>query len=65
MSCRFIRIHNGVIGILMAGVLGWLMMKSVMETQGIFWAWSIHFLQDVVIFSALILLNSKPAQAVS
>jgi len=50
---------NGIVGMLMAGVLGWLLMKSVLETHGIFWAWFIHFLQDVVIFSGLILLNSK------
>jgi len=50
---------NGIIGMLMAGVLGWLLMKSVLETHGIFWAWSIHFLQDIVLFSALLLLNTK------
>lgn len=35
------------------GILGAAMAKSVMETRGIFWAWFIHFLQDVVIFAAL------------
>jgi len=46
---------NGIVGALMAGLLGWLLAKSVIETSGIFWAWSIHFLQDVVIFSALVM----------
>jgi membrane protease YdiL (CAAX protease family) len=41
----------GVVGVLMAGVLGWLLGKSMLETKGFFWAWFIHFLQDVVIFS--------------
>ncbi len=50
---------NGVVGMFLAGVLGWLLMKSVLETNGIFWAWLIHFLQDVVIFSGLVLLNLK------
>lgn len=46
---------NGIAGALMAGLLGWLLAKSVVETNGIFWAWFIHFLQDVVIFSAFVL----------
>jgi len=50
---------NGVVGMAMAGILGWLLMKSVLETHGIFWAWLIHFLQDVVIFGGLVLLNAK------
>lgn len=28
--------------------------KPVVETGGIFWAWFIHFLQDIVIFSAFV-----------
>lgn len=41
---------HGIIGMTMAGILGWFLARSVLETQGIFWAWSIHFLQDVVIY---------------
>jgi membrane protease YdiL (CAAX protease family) len=41
----------GILGVLMAGVLGWLLGKSMLETKGFFWAWFIHFLQDVLIFS--------------
>jgi membrane protease YdiL (CAAX protease family) len=43
----------GIIGIHMAGILGWLLGKSMLETKGFFWAWFIHFLQDVMIFSLL------------
>jgi hypothetical protein len=32
-----------------------LLAKSVVETNGIFWAWFIHFLQDIVIFSAFVM----------
>lgn len=39
----------------MAGLLSGLLAKSVVETNGIFWAWFIHFLQDVVIFSAFVM----------
>ncbi len=54
---------NGMVGMFLAGVLGWLLMKSVLETNGLFWAWFIHFLQDVVIFSGLVLLNLKGSTA--
>jgi membrane protease YdiL (CAAX protease family) len=40
----------GVTGLLMTGFLAWLLGKSILETKGIFWAWFIHFLPDVVIF---------------
>jgi membrane protease YdiL (CAAX protease family) len=40
----------GVIGVVMAGLLGWLLGKSMLETKGFLWAWLIHFLQDVLIF---------------
>lgn len=40
----------GVLGVVMAGILGWLLGKSMLETKGLFWAWFIHFWQDVAIF---------------
>ena len=40
-------------GVLMAGFIGWFLAKSIGETKGIFWAWFIHFLQDVIIFIGL------------
>lgn len=40
-------------GVLLAGFLGWFLAKSIGETQGFFWAWLIHFLQDVVIITGL------------
>jgi hypothetical protein len=43
----------GVVGVLMAGFMGWLLGKSMLETRGLFWAWFIHFLQDVLIFAFL------------
>lgn len=45
---------RGILGVILAGFLGWLLTKSILETKGIFWAWLIHFLQDVIIFSALL-----------
>ena len=52
---------NGIVGALMAGLLGWLLAKSVVETNGIFWAWCIHFLQDIVIFSAFVMAAANTA----
>jgi len=44
---------GGMVGVLMAAFIGWFLAKSMLETKGFFWALTIHFLQDVVIFSAL------------
>lgn len=40
---------NGLPGALMAGFIGWFLAKSINKTKGFFWAWAIHFAQDVVI----------------
>ena len=42
-------------GVLLAAFLGVLLAKSIVETGGSKWAWTIHWLQDVVIFSFLAL----------
>ncbi len=46
---------SGIPGVLMAGFIGWFLSKSMIETGGFFWAWFIHFLQDVVILFALLM----------
>lgn len=50
---------SGIIGIILAGLLGYVLSKSIQETNGIFWAWIIHFLQDVIIISSLFLIKSS------
>jgi membrane protease YdiL (CAAX protease family) len=50
---------SGVAGALMAGFLGWLLAMSLVETQGLFLAWAIHFVQDVVIITAMILMSTR------
>jgi membrane protease YdiL (CAAX protease family) len=57
---HFYGIPYGVIGVLMAAFLGWLLGKSMLETKGFFWAWFIHFLQDVLIFSFLAIGSVTP-----
>ncbi len=41
-----------LLGFLLTGFLAFLMGKSILETKGLFWAWFIHFLPDVVIFAS-------------
>lgn len=48
---------GGIPGVFMAGFLGWFAAKSMGETGGFFWAWVIHFLQDVVIFAGFFFIN--------
>lgn len=43
---------SGLFGMLASGTLGWLLAKSVVDTQAMTWALLIHFLQDVMIFGA-------------
>jgi len=54
---------SGVIGVLMAGFLGWLLAMSLLETQGLLIAWGIHFAQDVVIITSMILMSRKKEMA--
>lgn len=50
---------SGIIGVILAGLLGYVLSKSIHETNGIFWAWLIHFLQDIIIIGSLYLLKSS------
>ena len=50
---------SGLIGAVMAGVLGLVLAKSLYETNGFFWAWTIHFIQDIIIITGLFLLSTK------
>lgn len=52
---HFYGVPYGVLGVVMATILGWLLSKSMIETEGIFWPWVIHFVQDVLIFSFMAL----------
>lgn len=52
---HFYGVPYGAVGVVMAGCLGWLLGKSMLETGGFFWAWFIHFWQDVLIFTFLAL----------
>lgn len=49
---------GGGIGILMSGVLGYILCKATLETKGISIAWGIHFVQDVIIFTGLMMMRN-------
>jgi membrane protease YdiL (CAAX protease family) len=49
---------GGPLGVIMSGLLGWYMCRSMYETKGFVSSWMIHAMQDVVIFSTLFLLGN-------
>jgi membrane protease YdiL (CAAX protease family) len=48
---------KGVLGALMASFLGWLLAMSLVETQGLLIPWAVHFVQDVVIISSILVIS--------
>jgi uncharacterized protein len=50
---------GGPIGIVMAGILGYVLCKATLETKGLAVAVGIHFVQDVIIFTAVMMMNVK------
>jgi membrane protease YdiL (CAAX protease family) len=46
---------SGPVGVLLAGVFGWLLGKSMFDTRGMGWAFLIHWVSDVAIFSLIAL----------
>jgi membrane protease YdiL (CAAX protease family) len=44
---------SGSLGVAMAGFAGWIWARSMIETRGGLWAFIIHLVQDVVIFTFL------------
>lgn len=60
---HFAGMPNGILGATMAGLLGFVLAKSMLETHGFFWAWLIHFLQDVLIIGSLFLMNTVSGTA--
>jgi hypothetical protein len=57
---HYFGVPYGVVGVVMASFLGWVMGKAMLETRGFFWAWFIHFLQDVLIFAFMAIGSITP-----
>jgi uncharacterized protein len=60
---HFSRMPGSFVNVSMAGLLGFILAKSMVETNGYFWAWTIHFLQDLVVIGTLYLIKSDPDKA--
>lgn len=52
---HYFGIPGGLVGAVLSIFMGWMLSKAMLETRGLFWAWWIHFLSDVVIFSFIAL----------
>lgn len=46
-------------GVLLAGFLGWVLARSMLDTGGLGWAWLIHFAQDVPIITMLLVVAGR------
>lgn len=57
---HFYGVPYGVVGVILATFLGWFLGKSMLETRGLFWAWFIHFWQDVLIFAFMVIGSITP-----
>jgi membrane protease YdiL (CAAX protease family) len=44
---------GGPPGVLLAGYLGWWAAKSMIDTRGFVWAFSLHFLGDIIVYTFL------------
>jgi membrane protease YdiL (CAAX protease family) len=49
---------NRIIGAVMSALLGFVLAKSIQETKGFFWAFTIHFMLDLAI--VLFILSQAP-----
>lgn len=49
---------GGPVGMIMAGVLGYVSSKATSETGGLGIAWALHFVQDVIIYTFLFRANT-------
>ena len=43
---------GGPLGVVLAGLLGWLLAKSMIETRGFVWAFLLHFIADFIVFGS-------------
>ena len=50
---------NGIAGVIMSAMLGYILSKATYETNGLGIALTIHFIQDLIIFTGLFMMNIK------
>lgn len=56
-AAHYAGIPGGLVGAAASGLLGWFMTRAMLETRGFLAAWIIHAMQDLVIFSLVMLLR--------
>lgn len=56
---HFYGMPSGIIGVLISGILGYILCKATIETNGILVAWFIHFVQDLIIFGGIFIINGS------
>lgn len=49
---------SGIVGVVMSGLLGWYLSRSMYETKGFVSSWIIHVMQDIVIFATILMLGN-------
>lgn len=52
---------SGLFVIFGSAIVGWFLATSVMQSHGLFWAWCVHFIQDIVIFTAFVASAANPS----
>jgi membrane protease YdiL (CAAX protease family) len=50
---------SGVTGVMLATVFGWFAARSMLDTRGSGWIWSVHLINDLVIFSLIALTAAR------
>ena len=50
---------SGVTGVMLATVFGWFAARSMLDTRGSGWIWSLHLINDLVIFSLIALTAAR------
>ena len=51
---------SGSLVILGSAIVGWFLAASVMQSHGLFWAWLVHSIQDIIIFTAFVASAANP-----
>ena len=50
---------SGVTGVMLATIFGWFAARSMLDTRGSGWIWSVHLINDLVIFSLIALTAAR------
>ncbi|MCU0322442.1 MAG: CPBP family intramembrane metalloprotease [Chitinophagaceae bacterium] len=56
---HFFGMPNGIAGVIISGILGYILCKATIETNGLLIAWLIHFIQDIIIFTGIFIISES------